>query len=431
MKQTRASNAGASSIDDSYELSRYQVIEAYLSIDVDGSGINSEVVAWVHLPSKTLLRATYLHRVNRSGDRPFAKADYHLRDGQEWGVGIPELLYPLAKEMDAIHNMRIDFGMLSTMPFAFYRPSSGINPETIRMEPGALIPVDNPQSDVYFPNLGNRTVFGFQEEQALDTLIQRLTGVNDLALGQMSSQGATRTATGSRVLAGEMSANLDVHLRRLNMGWETALRFKLKMIQQRMPPGLSFRVTGDDGQDYWRNLKDATDIEGEFDIEISPNSATSNPQIQQDLATQVMAETADPLAIQLGIVTPAQYFEAKKNKLQALGVRDWGRFIQKPQGYERILTPVEEADRILIGQDVPVQPNSDHEGFINFVEMVKKDDHLHGQFTPEHMMALDVQAKKHMQMMQALQQIQAQRANAQQMTRNASMSAEQTMPPTQ
>jgi hypothetical protein len=311
------------------------------------------------------------------------------------------------------------------MPFGFYRASSSLDPETIQLEPGALIPTDDPHKDVYFPNLGNRTVFGFQEEQALQTMVERITGVNELAMGAIGGQGVTRTASGARALVGEMSSNLDVHLRRLNRGWKKALRLLLHTLQQRIPPGLSFRITGEDGAGYWRTIHDRSEIEGDFDIEVSPNSAASNPGIQQEQADAIMAAVADPLAIQLGIVTPMQYYNAKKRQLQARQVKDYGLFLQRPQGPARILTPEEEANHVLAGIDVQVTPEMDHQGFIAFVEMFMKDDFLNGQFSPAHMAALQAQAVRHAQMMEALAAVQAQQANAMQMQRNAMNSAQQ------
>ncbi len=38
-----------------------------------------------------------------------------------------------------MHNMRIDFGMISVMPVGFYKANSSLDPKTITMEPGALI----------------------------------------------------------------------------------------------------------------------------------------------------------------------------------------------------------------------------------------------------------------------------------------------------
>jgi hypothetical protein len=425
IKNQRAQNAGQGSLDTEEDLDRYEILEAYLSIDVDGSGINSEVVVWVHSRTYELLRATYLYRISKDGDRPFIKADFHLRKDQEYGTGMVEMLYPLSKEMDAIHNMRIDFGLISVMPFGFYQPNSGVDPETIALEPGVLIPVDNPQSNVYFPNLGNRTLFGFQEEQAIQTMIERLTSISDVSLGVIGGQGVTRTASGARLLNQEMTANLDVYLRRLARAWKKALRYLHGSLKMRIPKGLSFRVTGDDGKDYWRTVKTEESIYGDVDFEVSSNSATSNPAIQAETADFIMQAVADPLAIQLGIITPAQYFEAKKNQLMARQVRDWGRYLNKPQGPTRIFTPEEELNRVLRGIPVEITPEQDHQGYIAMWEEFKANDDLLGQFTEEQTIAAEMQSRKHAQMLQALEQMAAQQRNSQQMQMNASMSAEQ------
>ena len=428
IKEQRAQNAGSAMSENEAHLDRYEVCEAHIKVDTNGSGITSDVIVWVHLRTMKLLRATYLHRVSPSGERPFAKIEFHIRKGQEHPAGLIELIYPLAQEMDAIHNMRIDFGFLSVMPFGFYRASSGIDPTTIQLEPGALIPVDNPQTDVFFPNLGNRTVFGFQEEQALQTMIERLTSVSDLSLGLVGGQGASRTATGSRILDSGLSANLDVYLKRLNRGWKKALRYQLHLLQHRIPAGTAFRLTGEDGRDYWRTVRDSKDLEGDFDIEVMPNTQSSNQQVQLDNAMQVYQLTSNPLDIQLGIIGPGERYEALKTVFQAMGIKDFGRYLVKvdPNLRNTKLTPLEEANRLLRGQDVPVLPGMDHEGFIAWWEHAKGDDMILGQFNEEQTVTLERQAVQHAQMMQNMQAMQAQQANANQMRQNASMSQQQT-----
>src|ERR1019366_4901765 len=282
IKLQRTHDAGKASVRTAAELDRFEILECYLKLDVDESGINSEIVVWVAYRSRKILRANYLRRMVGSGERPFAKIDFHLRPGSEYGTGIIEILHPLSIELDAIHNMRIDFGLINVMPFGFYRPTSNLQPETISLEPGSLIPLDNPQSDVYFPNLGNRTAWGFQEEQAIMSMIERVTSINDLNQGVMTgTQGPTRTATGANALINESSANLDVYLRRLNLGWKRLLKLTFHMLQQRIPVGLQFRVTGEDGADFWEEVKGKDFLQGDFDFQILPNSSQSNPQIMQ------------------------------------------------------------------------------------------------------------------------------------------------------
>jgi len=423
VKQEKIFRAGQGSLDVDFDLDRYKIIEAYLKHDVNKTGINSEIIVWIHPKTGEILRATYLRRVQKAGNRPFFRIEFHRRDGTNHPIGLIEILYPLAKEMDAIHNMRIDAGIISTMPFGFYRANSSLEPETIRYEPGSLIPVDNPQTDVFFPNLGNRATFGVQEEAALQVVVERVTGVSDFSLGAISGkQGAARTATGVRGLVGEQNANLDVHLRRLMRGYKYLLKDLLHTLQQRIPPGLSFRVTGKDGEDYWAEIRDKEDIAGDFDFEIDPASADSNPQVREARANEVLQIVMNPLLIQTGNVSVGNIYEATKNFLQARGIKDWSRFITKPPQHRVIMTPEEEANRVLRGMSVPVTPESDHEGFIEYYNFLIRSPELLAQMDEQGTVALTKQMQEHQKMQQALQAAAAQQANLNQMQQNASLS---------
>lgn len=426
LKEERKQNNGRALLDIDSDLDRYRVLEAYLRLDVDGSGINTDVVVWVHAETRNILRATYLRRVNKSGERPYFKIDFHKRAGQDHGIGIIEMVHPLSKEMDAIHNLRIDYGMISTMPFGFYRPTSSIDPQIIDLEPGSLIPVDDPQRDVYFPTLGNRTAFGFQEEAALQTMVERLTGINDMLLGNLTgAQGATRTATGARALMGESNTNLNVPLRRLGRGWRQALQFVLHTLQQRIPKGLSFRVTGETGDDYWRYIASQEDIAGDFDFEVSNNSENSNKAIQQEMASQVLQLVLNPLLIQTGVVNTGNIYEAVKSHLKAQGVKDFSKFITKPPEWNHMMTPDDEANRILRGIPVPVTPEMDHQGFLDYFQYVYDNDELLGQFSEQQTLLLAAQADKHKQMLAALEDMAKQAAVTNQMRNNAANSQNQ------
>lgn len=429
LKQMRSEHSGMTLLDTPAEPDKYEILEAHYKMDVDGNGVNSNVVMWVHSKTGELLRATYLRRMNKSGKRPFFKIDFYRRADQTYGMGLVEILHPLAVEMDAMHNMRIDFGTLSVMPIGFYRPTSSLEPTKIKLEPGMLIPVDNPATDIVFPNMGNRTSFGFQEEQSLQVLVERLTGISDINLGVMSgSQGAARTATGARALLGESNANLDVHLKRLQLGWKQYLKYLLNLLQTRIPSGFAFRVTGDAGNDYWAQVKNAQDIEGDYDFEVSANSANSNSSIQQEVNNQIVQIVSNPLNIQLGIVTPSNVYEALKSQMKGMQVKDFGKFITKPQGYSINLSPEEEANRILRGILVQVSPEQDHAGFIAYWQEIYNSDELLGQFNEQQTIQLAAQAKAHEKMQMALEAQAAQAANVQQMQMNQQQSQQQASP---
>jgi hypothetical protein len=430
-KEQEKAIAGQATGPTDIDHDRYLILESYVRKDCYGSGHASEIVVWHHVKTNRILRATYLRRINKSGERPYHRIEFHRRHNSPHPMGLVEILYPIAKEMDAIHNMRVDSGLIATLPFFFYRASSSLEPETIRYEPGSGIPLDDPQRDVYFPNLGNRSSFFIQEEQVLQTMVERLTGISDLTLGVMNgNQGPARTATGVRGLVGQSNANLDVHYKRMFEGFRPFLKHLLHMLQQRIPAGLAFRVTGEDGKDYWRQVRSQEDLAGDFDFEMDPSSADSDPQVRLEKATQVFNLVMNPLLIQLGAVNQVNVFEAGKNLLQALGVKDWARFLQMPPQDALILTPEEEAQRVLRGIPVPVSLNGDHEGFLAYFDFLMKTPELLGQFNPDQVQSLAAQAKKHEEMAAALQQVQAQASNVQQMQFNAAQSQQQGGPGT-
>lgn len=264
-----------------------------------------------------------------------------------------------------------------------------------------------------------------QHLQFLFTIIERLTGISDLNLGVIGAQGATRTASGVRAIMSESNNNLDIFLRRLNRAMRKAFQYTFAMVQEKMPEGFEFRVFGDNGEDYFQVIKSRDEIAGHFDFEFEPNSASSNPSIRMDTASQVVQLTSNPLDIQLGIITPVQRYAALKNYLIAMGVKDYGKFIQKPQNMERTFTPEEMASRILSGVDVPVSPNMDLQGFVAYAQEIMDSDELLGQFNQQQALALAAKQKEAMQMMEALKQMAAQQANSQQMQRNSQQSMEQ------
>ncbi len=416
IKERQVEQSGMSSLNKEHATDRYRLIEAYIKVDVDGSGIATDVIVWVHGESKKIVRATYLRRVMPTGQIPFFKADFHIRSGVEYGAGLPELLYSLGKEIDAIHNIKIDVGIISSLPFGFYRPTaSSLKEERMPMEPGSLIPVDNPQTDVYFPNLGMRTGFGFQEEQALQVQIERLVSISDLQYGIVGGQGAARTATGARALLGESSNNLNIYIQRMGRPWKRALKYIFTMLQYRLPAGFMFRIEGDDGENYWKQVKSREEIAGMYDFEIEANSANSNKTIQIEQANMVMQLTGNPLDLQLGIITPLERYEALANVLKANGIKDVSRYLRKPDGAGHKFTPLEIADRVLAGMSVNLDPTQDLQGFVTLVQEIFDNDELNGQFDHMHLAALGDKAKQAQGLLAAIKQQEAQQmANSQQ-----------------
>jgi hypothetical protein len=273
---------------------------------------------------------------------------------------------------------------------------------------------------VFFPQLGNRTAFGFQEESAIYQMLERYTGTSDLQHGIIAGQGATRTATGARALMGESNTNLNVYLKRLQRPLGQLYRYMLAMLQKKIKPGFAYRLQGPDGKDVFREIQSREELQGAYDFILDANSANSNPQVQIEAASQVLQLTGNPLDIQLGIVSPLERFEAIKNYLQALGVKDYSRFIRKPQ-MSRAYSPAEMVDRIINGIDLTLAPDMDLQGFVTYAQEIFSRDDILGQFSPQQAMALGAKVQEATQLLEALQQQQAQVANQQQQQTNSTM----------
>lgn len=418
LKQDKQLNSGVIQSNTNSDQDRFEILECYCKMDENGDGLDENLIIWVHSRSKKELRATYLERVLDSGMTPFAKIDFLKKRGHVYGMGIPEILYGLQKEVDAMHNIRIDFGVLSTMPFGFYRPSSGLNPAKMDLEPGKLIPVNDPQNDVFFPQLGNRTFFTTEEEGSLLAYIERLISISDINLGRISGQGAARTATGVSAIVSENNANLDIFIKRMQMGWKKFLRLLFASLQKRMPKEMWIRITGEDGKMYPFRIE-RNDIKFNYDFDIDANSINSNKAVTREIAQQTLNLCLNPLLIQTGIVTPDNIYEAVRDWFVSLDKKDFSKYITKPTDFDAFMTPEQEAQRIIKNIPVPLHPAMNHEGFIKYVQMLFGNDEYMGTLPQDAAVRLAEQASAHMAMMEALQQQQAQIANLQQQQINA------------
>ncbi len=425
IKTQRSEISGKASLETATALDRYEILETYVKACVDDSGIDSDLILWVSAINSQILRATYLYRVIPTGQRPFSVIHFHKRPGQEYGTGLLELLHPLSVELDALHNIKLDHGMITANPIFFYRSSSSFQPEKLQVEPGMGIPLDNPQTDVVFPQRPQNTAFFGNEEALIQTYIERLTGISDLSLGAMSgSQGAARTATGARALMSESNTNLDIHLRHLMRGWKKVLSLLFHMLQQRVDGQFVFRITGQDGSDIFRQIS-SYDLALDVDFEVAPNSANSNKGIQLENAQQLVALTSNPLYLQLGITGPGQVYEALKSMLNAMGIKDVHRFVAKPQGYSYAPSPEEVFNRVVRGQQVQPTPAMDIDGCIAFMQTML-DSQSKNQLLDESQIHNLINGLRTFQQMKQAMDQQAQQVAVQgQMQANAAMSQSQ------
>jgi hypothetical protein len=359
---------------------KYKVHETYLRYDIDDDGIDEELVVWLDDKSGKILRITYLERVGPGGKRPFT-----IKLFSPDGKGLGEYLYGLGNETDYIHNQRLDYGTLQNLPFFFYRAASGLNPVQLKVGPGMGIPVDDPQGDVMFPQFGGGTTYGFQEEQQVNRYAEKASGITDFALGQINGQGATRTATGTSALVNELNSNIDIHIKRYQRGFKRNLYILDLQCQDLLPLGLVVRVAGVDGKDVYKRFENRDAIRFATDFELTANSISSNKAIERETAMMLIQNLANPIALQTGITTPANLYQAFKNLLQKYEIRDVDAYITKPQDAPGSpYSAKDEINMIITGVKPPLVLNDRHDQKIAFFDEFEKSDEF-SWLTQEHM----------------------------------------------
>ncbi len=397
----------------------HQIIEfycrGYVEKQIDDDTFESmtkfpqEIVMWYHWASRKVLGWTYLHRITPDGKRPFYKADLIPSKRRAFGIGTSEMIFQFNKYIDSFVNMRLDNGQLSSLQFGMYRASSTIKPDTFRVSPGEMIPVEDVNDVKFgsFPYLGN---FGQQEEQNANGYIQQLLSLNEVDLGNLGQKGvagALRNATGSNYVDRQSTIQLHPHFDRIATCLGRLLGGLFKLCRERMPESLVFRVTGEDGKPIFGNVK-AEDIKGDYDFDIAIDILSTSEAENQQRASLMLQTLLNPTFMQTGIVTPENFYNLLKEFLIRHRVKRPDMFITKPQQYQGPkLTPMDRVFKIMMNMyDDPriestVRLDEDHKTALEFLQKFEDSDSFGYLQDARQVAAFQALKQAHQQMLSA------------------------------
>lgn len=309
--------------------------------DVDGDGVDEDVIFWMILETKTLLRARYLTQMFPSNPpiRPLAEAHLFPVPGRRYSIGMLEMLEGIHDATKQFLDQGGDAGTIANSPFGFYRATSNMRPEVIRMWPGELYPLNDPQRDVHFPQMGNQNQsFMFNMLTYLQATEERLSTIGELQLGRVphGKASALRTVQGMQTILSQGDARPERVLRRFFTGLTQIWRVIHSLNQAFLPKGKQFMIGGylEPGNDPYRSLPGGSrDIEGSFQFMFSANALNTSKEALQGALEKMLGTFVSELNIQLGIMTPEGAY-----RLQ----RDWGRSLG-PDPDKYITAPSAEA----------------------------------------------------------------------------------------
>lgn len=182
----------------------FHVHELACRWDVDGDGIDEELIVYFHQPSRTLLRRKH------SGfqRRPWRVGRFILQEHWFYGEGLAEMLEHLQEEISTMHNQRIDNATIANLRIILVsRLIKGLRPGD-RLWSGKVVRVQDVKADVGTLQLGDVYPSTVASENIAMQLARELTGVGEAATGQ--AQPVTRTtATAQLALLEELNRRFD------------------------------------------------------------------------------------------------------------------------------------------------------------------------------------------------------------------------------
>ena len=354
-KYIRDSYIGTSHVEHSNrggfdEAKSHRVVEWYGFFDVDEDGIEESVMVTVLLDKRSVLRA-----VVWPISRPFVIVRWSPIFNTPFGESIADMVGKINEELNTLHNQRVDAVTLANVPYGFYDPLSGFDPEKIELTPGLMLPTNgDPSHAVYFPTMQPIRPEMYREEELLMSYAERLVGAGANAQGAINPKrmSATEVSTVDR-RSGIRFLSI---FKRIQDGLETIARIVLEYNQLFMPPKKQVRVMG--ANDYpvfaskvsFENFQ-KEELQGKFDFVAVGASIMDDEANKAEQMQVYQLGMSNPLIIH----DPMAIYNLTKDTLVAMGRVNWASYLPKPQ----VMSPMDpelENDKMASGESVdPVQ----------------------------------------------------------------------------
>ena len=295
------------------------------------------VIHVIDVPSGITCRARYLSEVCPGSPqwRPFAEERFIPVPDCFYGISVPEVLEGLHDLLHELFNANLDRGDIANLPVMLYRASSGVKPEEMRARPGDWIPVDNPKDDaaaVQYPHSDQS--WSFNMIGLVQQLSERLIQVGSLQFGQVPQGKASALRTvGTTMAILQQGAALPEQILRRFFHWLQQVYAQFHMLNTKfLPPKKRVLILGKDpaSDDAYQEMG-PQDIQAPVSFEFGATLLNTNKGITSQSLSEIGQAIFNPLAFQLGITGPEQFYQWAKDKINAAQL-DPQRYLKRPAG---------------------------------------------------------------------------------------------------
>lgn len=284
---------GVSKVETKRDNKPLSFLEWQGKYDFNKDGILEECVFTVHYneapygSNATYVAGKPLSAVSRTEKRNIVIGSYIRRSNRLLGKGVGHLVANLHKHIDSFYNQKNDAGTISIIPFGFYTPASGFDPDEIELVPGGWYPVDD-VNGIKWVTPPNNTGMTWQDIQFLISIIERLTSATPYMQGRESEtvkSGATATSTIALIQEGQ--SMFVKTARRVARTVAKIAELLLESYQEDMPPGLAEKVTGKLGEELFPDGLSPEDIAGNYSCYLDIDTLSLNKSIRRQVDLQI------------------------------------------------------------------------------------------------------------------------------------------------
>lgn len=274
-------------------LQRIELFEVHVRFDCTGDGSVDDLVAVVHLPSRTLLRCTL--NPYRHGARPYTVARYFPGDGF-YGIGVCEQSEMPQSVLTKLLNYQIDNVLAVNSPMLAVKTGANVVPNE-PIYPLKIWALENPDKDIREVKLADMYASLPLLSQIVQNWGERRTGMTDMQQGDIRQLPARTPATSMLSVLQEGNRRFDLSLKEQRVALdEVGLRL-IQNLQQFLsspeqnpgaPTQLVMMVQAlglPEGPETLKTLMTPIeDIETGLGIGVTATSASANKEIEKQAA---------------------------------------------------------------------------------------------------------------------------------------------------
>lgn len=298
-----------------------KILTWYGNYDSDGDGFAEDVRIVISAEHHLYLGGIRLTDITKSGKRPLDYTKLESRidcPSENFGIGILEKVKELAEEVDAIFNQMTDGNTLSILLPGFFDPSGDLDAASLSLAPNKLVPVSDPQRNVYFPQINVQTEKLLNAIRLVLEFIERLTAASSYVLGKESEVvGGSGTATRTNAIVGAANERFALPSKRLREGAGRIIQNHLDLLQLNIPPGLESRILGEDGQPlFGADELTAMGISGEFDAYLLEDPAFGSSDMNKEISSMLYSVLMQNMIV---ATDPVKIYEVTADLIKAYG----------------------------------------------------------------------------------------------------------------